>query len=168
MKLIVSLREEEKSPDENYEVVEGATLRADLRPLASIRLMNSTRCTWVDRVYCCLPRQFCLRSRDGIARVPASLSIHTWNKSIGTRVHTRANPSRSDWNSWSVIKRYSSLSKVRLLPLNDRTKFRSTRSYFAFDSSNHVLLLFSPLSTPFHNLLECEMKVETRTVADVN
>lgn len=45
MKLIVSLREEEKSPDENYEVVEGATLRADLRPLASIRLMNSTRCT---------------------------------------------------------------------------------------------------------------------------
>lgn len=33
MSLIVSLREKEKSPDENYEVVEGATLGADLRPL---------------------------------------------------------------------------------------------------------------------------------------
>lgn len=33
MSLIVSLREKEKSSDENYEVVEGATLGADLRPL---------------------------------------------------------------------------------------------------------------------------------------
>lgn len=142
MKLIVSLREEEKSPDENYEVVEGATLRADLRPLASIRLMNSTRCTWVDRVYCCLPRQFCLRSRDGIARVPASLSIHTWNKSIGTRVHTRANPSRSDWNSWSVIKRYSSLSKVRFIA-------PEWPNEIPIDAFLFRLRLEQPSSTPF-------------------
>ena len=154
MRLVVSLCEKEKLPDENYEVVEGATLsRADLRPLApsDLWIVLVVR-EWI--AFIAAFRGNSIFSAEmgslSVGRERASRYVLEINRSGHACTHARAS-SRPNWNSWSVIKRYILLALKRCvsLALNDPNEIPIDAFLFRLRSEppTSPVSLFLSLST---------------------